>query len=124
MNQLWKYFKCQQCGKCCEQLGLPLPDPRENDFKKMKDFLQISEEDIISQYYGEIFYKNGKKMFRSNNEKRRPCQFLTENKKCRIYSVRPNPCRKYPLDTDGGRGNVDCPAMNTIDNLPDDAFEE
>jgi len=124
MNPLWKYFKCQQCGKCCEQLGLPPPDPKENDLKKMKDFLQMSEEGIINRYYGEIIHENGKRKILRNDNKRKPCPFLDESKKCSIYCVRPNPCRKYPLDTDGGRGNVDCPAMTTIDNLPDEVFED
>jgi len=90
----------------------------------MKDFLQMSEEGIINRYYGEIIHENGKRKILRNDNKRKPCPFLDESKKCSIYCVRPNPCRKYPLDTDGGRGNVDCPAMTTIDNLPDEVFED
>ncbi len=90
----------------------------------MKDFFQISGEEIMSKYYGKIIQKNGKKMILTNDKKRKPCPFLDENKKCSIYNVRPTPCRKYPIKTDGGRVNVDCPAMEVIDNYPDEAFQE
>ncbi len=90
----------------------------------MKDFLQISTEEIISNYYGEVIQKNGRRMILSDDGKRKPCPFLNKDKKCKIYNVRPTPCRSYPIQTDGGRGNVDCPAMEVIDNLPDEVFQE
>ena len=90
----------------------------------MEKFFQMSGDAIISKYYGKIIEVNGKKMIIPHDEKKKTCPFLNENKKCSIYNVRPTPCRKYPIQTDGGRGNVDCPAMEVIDNLPDEIFQK
>lgn len=115
----WSLFKCQRCGKCCEKLGLPWnPD----NVQKMAEFLKISSEELVIRYYGDIFWENGERFIRWDQTKRKPCPFLTEDKNCKIYPVRPKGCKAYPIETDFGRSGVDCPGMKIIDEI--DSEEE
>ena len=98
-NRMWNYFQCQQCGKCCEIIGLPY-DP--DSIYQIAVFLKMPVEKFIKNYYCE-----------SVDNKRTPCPFLKHIDGkcfCEIYSVRPEGCRLYPIDTDGGREDIDCPA--------------
>ena len=47
----WKYFRCQQCGKCCEQIGLPWDHTKIHD---ISNHLNIFTEKVIETYYGDI----------------------------------------------------------------------
>ena len=107
MDERWNYFKCQRCGKCCEKLGLPY-DPES--VLKIADFLGITIEKLIEDYYGELI--DDPKGWISQDKKRTPCPFLQStdmNKACKIYEVRPEGCRLYPFNTDFGRCGVECP---------------
>lgn len=111
----WASFKCQRCGQCCEGLGLPWPSGR--NLKEMAKFLKIQPNGLIVQYYGKIVEEDGKEFVEKYEEDRRtPCPFLGDDKNCRIYPVRPDPCRLYPIDTDFGRCGIDCPGMENIFN--------
>jgi len=107
-NKMWKYFNCQQCGACCSKIGLPY-DPHA--IHEMASFLGLSVEQVIEKFYGEL--TSDRKHWESNDEKRTPCPFLkTSDNKCfcSIYAVRPIGCQLYPIDTDGGRDGINCPA--------------
>lgn len=108
MNKMWKYFQCQQCGSCCKEIGLPYD--KESIFK-MADYLKMSIDQIIEKYYGRLTLDRSEWL--SEDSKRTPCPFLKISEGscfCEIYSIRPNGCRAYPIDTDGGRQGVECPA--------------
>lgn len=114
MSRFRKYFQCQQCGKCCEELGLPYDHDR---LKEMADYLGVCVDRLIETYYGK-FINKGKQIV-LDDKKQQPCPFLksTNNLKiCTIYPVRPLGCELYPLDTDFGRGSVDCPAAQIVFN--------
>ena len=105
---MWNYFHCQQCGACCTKIGLPYD--AESCFQ-IAAFLKIPVEKIIETYYGNMTPDG--LYWESVDSKRTPCPFLKNtNGKffCDIYCVRPEGCRLYPIDTDGGRGGIDCPA--------------
>ena len=107
-NKMWGYFHCQQCGACCLKLGLPY-DPLA--IHEMASFLKLSVREVIEKFYGE-FTSDGK-YWESNDNKRTPCPFLKASgskKYCSIYAVRPIGCQLYPIETDGGRDGIDCPA--------------
>lgn len=107
MKSMWKYFKCQQCGSCCSQIGLPY-DPFS--FQKLAAYLELPGEQVINKFYGEMT-SDGKK-WTPDSKKRTPCPFLQASESkyvCTIYTVRPEGCKLYPIDTDGGRDGVDCP---------------
>ncbi len=108
MNRMWKYFQCQRCGACCTQIGLPYDE--ESAFK-IADFLKMPVDEVIKNYYGNMT-SDGLE-WESCDSKRTPCPFLKysdEKFSCEIYSVRPLGCRLYPIDTDGGRQGIYCPA--------------
>lgn len=102
-------FQCQRCGKCCEILGLPYDGFH---IYELADFLGIDTDTLMDRYYGTAFIKeNGEKAWTLDDNKRHPCPFLAEDKTCKVYPVRPDPCRAYPLRTDFGRCGVKCPAI-------------
>lgn len=105
---MWKYFKCQQCGECCKKIGLPYD--YETVFK-MADFLKMSVEEIIENYYGKRSPDGSS--WKSVDSKRTPCpflKFLDGKYFCEIYPVRPTGCKLYPVQTDGGHAGINCPA--------------
>lgn len=110
----WSLFKCQRCGQCCEKSGLPW-DP--NNIQKISEFLKMDSEDLVTRYYGDIYWENSERFIRWDKTRRKPCPFLGEDKNCQIYPVRPNGCKAYPIDTDFGRCGVDCPGMKILDAM-------
>jgi Fe-S-cluster containining protein len=108
MSDMWKYFKCQQCGACCKEIGLPYD---AESFFKMKELFNMSGEEVIEKYYGKVSPDGSS--WESDDNKRTPCPFLKSNNGkcfCDIYSIRPYGCRLYPIDSDFGRDGVACPA--------------
>lgn len=116
----WTIFDCRKCGRCCKEIGLPY-DPRF--VRRLANNYESSFEKIIERYYGRWINDN---KWTSMEEKRTPCPFLKENKRCKIYSIRPDSCRAYPLDTDFGRQEVNCPAYKEfyLESFVRDALEE
>jgi Fe-S-cluster containining protein len=110
MQGKWKYFRCHQCGRCCDKIGLPY-DP-ESIFK-IADALNLNVNETIEAYYGK--YEDDGKFWKPDDSKRTPCPFLkrSSNNHCNIYSVRPDGCRLYPMETDGGPQGISCPAWET-----------
>ena len=88
-------FKCvENCGKCCEELEIPL---RDEDIAKIEE-LGYNAWEFID--YEKLFYRGDK--FLGYALKKRPfdgaCVFLDpETKRCRIYNHRPLACRLYPF---------------------------
>jgi uncharacterized protein len=114
----WDLFQCKRCGQCCKVLGLP--ELSWKDLEEIPKFLNITKEEYIERYYGTIIEKNGEEMIkRYVEDRRRPCPFLENNISCKIYSVRPVPCRAYPLETDFGRCNIDCPGAKSVYDEPE-----
>ncbi|OGW51224.1 MAG: hypothetical protein A2Z50_08265 [Nitrospirae bacterium RBG_19FT_COMBO_42_15] len=106
MSRMWEYFQCQRCGACCTQIGLPYDG---NSVFEIADFLKMPVDEVIKNYYGNITSDG----WESDDNKRTPCPFLKysdDKYSCKIYSVRPPGCRLYPIDTNGGRQGITCPA--------------
>lgn len=111
----WDFFKCQQCGQCCEKIGLPY-DPDNVD--EIAGHLNISTNELITEYYGTI--SPNQTHWESDDTKRIPCPFLSSSngkKVCTIYEVRPFGCRLFPLHTDFCRDDVDCPGMKIVQEM-------
>ena len=114
----WKFFKCQRCGRCCREIGLPYD---AESAIRIAESLSVSLTELIERYYGE-FVRNGQ-FWRSQDEKRTPCPFLIKDGgkcSCRIYPIRPYGCKMYPLETDFGCQGVDCPALR----IANDEFDK
>ena len=104
----WQFFKCQRCGRCCTEIGLPYDS---ETVIKLSDRLKVSFSEIINRYYGKVI-KEGVS-FDLQDEKGIPCPFLVKNGEkhsCKIYDIRPSGCKMYPLQTDAGCQDVECPA--------------
>ncbi len=111
-DKRWSIFKCQRCGKCCAEIGLP-SDP-ESIFE-IAEYLDLTIEQVIDKYYGRM--DDDGRAWISDDSKRTPCPFLETNgdmKCCSIYKVRPSGCRAYPLDSDFGRNGIDCVAAELV----------
>lgn len=112
---MWKYFKCERCGRCCKEIGLPWDPQRTN---KIAKYLGISAAQLIEKYYGKIVKTQEGIHLEFEETKRTPCPFLESAgpyKICIIYSVRPGPCELYPLETDFGTCGVNCPAFKKLE---------
>ena len=84
----------------------------------MAESLEMDSEDFVTRYYEDIICrKDGKILIRPDETRRKPCPFLGEDKSCKIYLVRPNGCKAYPIETDFGRCGVNCPAMKIVDEI-------
>lgn len=123
MNRLWKYFQCQQCGACCTTIGLPYD---AESAVAIAGFLKLTVEELIETYYGNL--SHDRLSWLTDDAKRIPCPFLKKSAEkyfCEIYAVRPQGCRLYPIDTDGGRNGVVCPAWGiAYSNLKKEQEEE
>lgn len=80
-------FTCQRCGNCCTQ------------FKRVRitkaELKQIAKRCSIPWQQLRKF----KKLEREGNNYylKFPCMFLNPDKSCRIYDIRPQICRDFPL---------------------------
>jgi len=83
----------------------------------MAEFLKMKPEDLVTRYYGETYTENGQRFVRYNRDLTTPCPFLEKGKSCQIYLVCPDGCKAYPIETNPGRGEVDCPAMRIVDAM-------
>ena len=90
-------FICHKCGRCCQKYAPQIPG---DDLPKIAEYLKEPVESIRTQF--EECYE--KKITNTPAN----CLFLNEQNQCRIYPLRPEPCRLYPLDTDFGTSGVDC----------------
>lgn len=93
-EKLLKNFQCQGCGRCCQRPGGVV-------------YISISEAHNIAKFLQKPLF-----MFLQENCKKQrgwlvlsdakffPKCYLDQNKKCKIYPVRPKYCRQYPLTRD------------------------
>jgi len=100
-------FVCQNCGKCCTEIGFPIACAR---IKQIADYLKIPEEEVLN-YFG-LTEKNGRRIY----EKIKPCPFLINNL-CSIYPVRTECCKIWPLMADFKDYGLGCKAMQRIREL-------
>lgn len=71
-------WKCIHCGKCCSNLDVPVTYEDEKRLKK----------------YGDVFTKG--KIGLYLKKVRGECIFFRDGR-CKIYSERPEACRRYPF---------------------------
>lgn len=107
-------FICKQCGKCCDPM--PVGIWSKIAVLRVAEHLGFKRtpEDIVKfkkKYLGSVEEKG------EGGIRYATCPFLTEDKKCSIYRVRPEGCAYYPLATDFGVADVDCPAKKRIDKI-------
>ncbi|MBN2542009.1 YkgJ family cysteine cluster protein [bacterium] len=85
-------FSCQQCGNCCSLEEGDIYISFE-DVVAITEYLGITEKRFEEEYLQirDRFY-----VVKQNGENG-PCIFLTEDRTCSIYPVRPYQCRTFPF---------------------------
>lgn len=104
-------FICRRCGRCCEA---PVPRCVFYAIHEIGAFLGMSSEDVLEMRFSGIARKivtDGREEIELLDAwQSSPCPFLSPSKDCcEVYTVRPEGCRLYPLNTDGGANDVRCP---------------
>ena len=99
--------KCKDCGKCCEQTEMILSEGDVILILNGASF-DLKREDFIEINNDGFFQLKNVKGF---------CVFLEPSTKlCRVYKLRPQGCKFYPLiydfDTSKCVLDVDCPRPN------------
>lgn len=83
-------FECTQCGKCCT--GSPgYVWLKDDEIDAIAAFLQITRSQFCRLYTRSVNSRIALVELKKNYD----CIFL-DNKKCRIYPVRPSQCRTFP----------------------------
>lgn len=100
-------FICQNCGKCCTEIGFPIACAR---ISQISAYLQIPEDRVLKSLGPTK--KGGRVIY----EKLKPCPFLV-NALCSIYPVRTECCKTWPLLAEFKDYGLGCKAMHRIREL-------
>lgn len=77
---------CTTCGNCCVKLK---PDVTDSEIEKLSVIDSVSPEDFRANFIEQNDFEKTLCL------KDTPCKYLSD-KKCRIYSDRPEACKSYP----------------------------
>jgi Fe-S-cluster containining protein len=90
------HFECTRCGRCCSGPGEGYIWVTRPEIEFIADYLEIPVRELREKYLKRI----GMRHSIVENKATRNCIFLErigDEKKCRIYPVRPNQCRTWPF---------------------------
>ena len=82
------FIDCTECGNCCIKLETSF---QKTELENLCKYLNIDKQEFIDKSTKTDQFGEGDTFWL----KSKPCQFL-ENKKCTIYSHRPEECSSYP----------------------------
>jgi len=85
-KRLHDSFPCEMCGKCCHQPNITVMD---DEVERIAEHLSMSADEFIAKY---LYRDEGRWLFRKNGR----CEFLGKDKRCTIWSERPEICRDFP----------------------------
>jgi uncharacterized protein len=97
-QQAFQIVDCTRCANCCKTLKIGFND---EDIERIAKYLNMTVDAFITEYldYDDEPGLDGKNRHHARGK---PCPFLDENNRCKIYDVRPILCREYPhTDKDG-----------------------
>ena len=97
-------FVWRMCGKCCKKASV---DPDYFNPFEIADYLNHTVREVVQTYLGKIVSIDSKNVKWKQTKPRKPCAFL-EGNKCKIYPIRPGPCRSFPIFTDFGDHHIGC----------------
>ena len=84
-------FVCRKCGSCCHGFA---PQIIAEDLPRIGQHIGKPSEEIMKLH---------KEAYRKKfTDSPINCSFLNNKNQCSIYSMRPEPCQLYPLETDFG----------------------
>jgi len=85
-------FSCTGCGQCCTGPGDYYIEVSEVEQRRIREHLGVS----WSWFRRRYVFRYDDEVESLAMEKGGACVFLDNNKRCRIYPVRPAQCRSYP----------------------------
>jgi len=103
-------FVCQHCGRCCEG---PVPGCVIYGLPAIAEYIGVSVEEVLETRFKQIarvVFKDGSKFIdKLPSWYSSSCPFLKHDKQCEVYPARPKGCQLFPVLTDFGAGDTDCP---------------
>ena len=84
-NMIFAEYDCCACGNCCKLYDILI---NKDDIERISQYLGLTENDFIEKYLAAS--DEGYIM------KEKPCRFLDEDGKCKIYEIRPSVCSDFP----------------------------
>lgn len=87
-SDVLEQIDCTECGNCCIELETCF---EKDEIDRLTKELKIDKKEFIDQSTNHGEYGEKDKYFLNDM----PCQFL-KDKKCTIYSLRPEECNSYP----------------------------
>lgn len=90
------HFQCAQCGRCCSGPGEGYIWVTRPEVQFIADYLKIPADVLRGKYLKRV----GMRLSIIEDKNNKDCIFLDrvgDEKKCRIYPVRPNQCRTWPF---------------------------
>ncbi len=83
-------LSCLKCASfCCKLAGYV--EVRRADIRRLAKHLGLTVREFEERHIVEVTRK-GEKLIKSGYD---TCQFLTEDRRCSVYSARPRDCREY-----------------------------
>ncbi|MDH3513606.1 MAG: YkgJ family cysteine cluster protein [Gammaproteobacteria bacterium] len=86
-------FACTGCGECCTGRGSYVIEVSRAEQRRLQRFLGITWAWLRRRYVFRFDDETESIRMHPNGD----CVFLGEDRRCRIYSVRPKQCRSYPF---------------------------
>lgn len=90
-KKLQRRFECTGCGGCCTGRGDYYVETSPAEQRTIQHYLGISWQWFRRRYL--TVYEDGVQSLRWETNR---CVFLDDNRRCKIYPVRPAQCRDYP----------------------------
>jgi uncharacterized protein len=89
-------FQCQRCGNCCRNHGeYTYVSLTEVELREIPAFLGLTPAEFLARYC-----ESAPGYLPTLRMDRPACPFLTEERSCSIYPVRPKQCRTWPFWTE------------------------
>jgi len=98
-------FPCEMCGRCCHQANITVMD---DEVARMAEHLNMTPERFISEY---LYRKDGIWLFKKSGR----CRFLGKDKRCTIWSERPEICGDFPYLVSKFMSRVYLSIINDVD---------
>lgn len=83
LKKITNFQGCSACGRCCQVCDIVMTD---------QDVKRLSREINPAFYIKQDPHRKDRYNFRD-----KPCAFLDYHGKCKVYNLRPQSCRNYPL---------------------------
>ncbi len=86
-DEAFRIVDCTRCANCCKTMNVRFDD---EDIERIAGHLNMPADEFIETY---LLADDDGCLFEA---RQKPCPFLAEDNRCKIYDVRPAVCREYP----------------------------